>query len=119
MSDFRGGIVILDFWATWCGPCQRLAPILAEIEEEYSSKGVAVVGVNQRESAGTVRSFVEKHGLKSLMLLDKKGSVGGNYGATGLPTLVIVDQEGNVRETIRGFYPEMKDRIVQAIEPLL
>jgi len=111
--------VILDFWATWCGPCQRLTPILAEIEEEYSSKGVAVVGVNQRESASTVRSFVEKHGLKSLMLLDKKGSVGGNYGATGLPTLVIVDQEGNVRETIRGFYPEMKDRIVQAIEPLL
>lgn len=111
--------MILDFWATWCAPCKALAPILSEIEAEYASKGVRVVGVNQRESADRVRKFAQRNGYKTMILLDRDGSVGSAYAATSLPTLVIIDREGNVRQTIRGYRSDVKQLIEAEIEPLL
>ncbi len=111
--------MILDFWATWCSPCRELMPILSEIEEEYASKGVKVIGINQRESRDRVRKFVRANDYRGLVLLDEDGSVAADYSAVSLPTLVIIDKAGKVQQTIRGLYPDMKERIVAEIEPLL
>lgn len=119
LSDFRGQVVILDFWATWCGPCQGLAPILAGIEEKYASQGLKVIGINQRQTRSVVAEFVKENGYKTLILLDTDGSVGASYGIAAFPTLVIIDKEGKERETIRGLYPDMRERIENAITPLL
>jgi thiol-disulfide isomerase/thioredoxin len=94
-------------------------PILNEIEEEYASKGVKVIGINQRESPDKVRRFVRENDYEALILLDRDGSVGSDFSAMSLPTVVIADKQGTVRQTIRGLYPDMKDRIKAEIEPLL
>lgn len=119
LSDFRGQVVVLDFWATWCGTCKELAPILAEIEEKYASRGVKVIGINQRQRKSVVEDFAKRNNYKAQILLDSNGAVSAKYGATALPMVVIIDREGNVRETIRGLYPDMKKRIETEIEPLL
>ena len=119
LSDLRGHVVILDFWATWCGPCRRLAPILAGIEEKYASQGLKVIGINQRESKSVVSEFAKANGYKTLILLDTDGSVGASFGVAAFPTLVIVCKDGHQHETIRGLYPDMQERIESAITPLL
>ena len=67
-------IVILDFWATWCGPCVRAMPITDKIAKQYASKGVVLYAVNQKEDAKTVRGFLSKHKLKLNVLLDSKAA---------------------------------------------
>ena len=111
--------MILDFWATWCGPCRRLAPILAGIEEKYASQGLKVIGINQRENKSVVAEFAKANGYKTQILLDTDGSVGASYGIAAFPTLVIICKEGHQHETIRGLYPDMEARIENAITPLL
>ncbi len=119
LSDYKGRVVILDFWATWCGPCRELMPILARLEREYGSKGVAVIGLNQRERASRVKEFVRRNGYKAEILLDEDGSVASDFDAVSLPTVVVIDREGSVQVTIRGLYPDMKERLEAEIEPLL
>ncbi len=112
-------MVILDFWATWCAECKKLIPILGAIEKQYASRDVTVIGINERESQSVVEKFAKQNSFKAEILLDADGSVAAKYEVTGLPTLVILDTEGNAVKTIVGFYPDMQKRLEREIEPLL
>ncbi len=95
LSDLRGKIVVLDFWATWCPPCEIQAPILDRIARKHPDD-VVVLGINVGESPGVIKRHVPTKGLSYPMLADLEGEVQGLYGAGTLPTLVLVDREGNV-----------------------
>jgi len=96
-SHLGKDVVILDFWATWCGPCVRVMPTLEEIANEYKARGVKLYSVNQREDAETISRFLAQQEINVTVALDSEGKVGDAFGVMNFPTMVIVDQQGVVQ----------------------
>ncbi len=112
-------VVILDFWATWCGPCRAALPGLVEISNEYQKKGVLLRAVDLREKADTVRAFLKTANLKLSVLMDEDGSVSDQYHVAGIPQTVIVGKDGAIQAIHIGYSPENKDRLRQELDALL
>lgn len=104
LSDFKGKVVILDFWATWCGPCVIEIPHFIELYEQYKAQGFAMVGISlDRQGVGIVKSFVQKHGVNYPILM-ADGRVDRAYGGiTSIPTTFVIDRIGNVRRKYIGY----------------
>ena len=96
LSDFKGKVVFLNFWATWCGPCRIEMPSMQEVYTLLKHRGFEIVAVNLQENRKTVQKFVDEMGLTFTILLDSNGRVGSMYGARSIPTTYIIDREGNV-----------------------
>ncbi len=91
-GDYRGKLVLLDFWATWCVPCQAERPYIAAAREKYADRGLVVVGVPlDTGSAGKVRDFVEKHGMVWDQLYQNASAAAGKYGVTEIPAAFLID----------------------------
>jgi thiol-disulfide isomerase/thioredoxin len=118
LDDYKGEIVILDFWATWCGPCRMSMPMLDDIQEEYTGK-MSVLAVNLQEPKGVVREYILENGLNSKVLLDQDGSVGREYGAAAIPLQLLIDQNGIIRLIMNGFHPSMGAQFRNEINKLL
>lgn len=96
MSELKGHPVILDFWATWCGPCQAEAPIVNGIAQRYRDRGLVVVGVNTSDEAGLAERFVKKKNLSFPIVFDEGNTIAKSFNVANLPTLVVIDKEGKV-----------------------
>jgi thiol-disulfide isomerase/thioredoxin len=96
LSDFRGKVVFLNFWATWCGPCRFEMPSMEKLYQRLKAKGLEIVAVNLQEDRSSVQRFVNENGLSFPVLLDTAGRIGATYGARSIPTTYIVDREGFV-----------------------
>ena len=96
LSSLRGRPVVLDFWATWCGPCQAEAPIVNAIAERYKDRGLAVVGVNTSDEDGLAARFVRKKGLGFPIVYDENNTIAKQYNVSNLPTLVVVSKSGKI-----------------------
>jgi thiol-disulfide isomerase/thioredoxin len=97
LLDFRGNYVVLNFWASWCGPCRTETPLLQDFHTGNASKNVIVVGINQQEDIRTARDFAEEFEVSYPVLLDLTGQVSEGYRvSTGLPVTVILDPDGVV-----------------------
>jgi peroxiredoxin/outer membrane lipoprotein-sorting protein len=106
LSAERGKVVMLDFWATWCGPCRMQMPAVDKLYQEFKSKGLVVFAVNQREPADRAKAFVQKNSYTTTTLLDSEGEVGRQYGVRGIPTLVIIGRDGTIVAHWVGVHPE-------------
>jgi thiol-disulfide isomerase/thioredoxin len=110
LSFFRGEkVVVLDFWATWCGPCRMAMPGLQTLHEELKDRGVLLVSVNQSEPAERVRGFIERKKYTFRTVLDRDGEVGNRYGIRAIPVVVVVDKKGLVRGLQVGYTFEDKE----------
>lgn len=96
LSEKRGDIVILDFWATWCGPCRIAMPVLSRVSKEFAAQGVRLYGVDLEEGPTTIKAYLERQGLDVTVALDRDGSIAELYKVTGIPQTVIIDREGKV-----------------------
>jgi thiol-disulfide isomerase/thioredoxin len=96
LASLRGHPVILDFWATWCGPCQAESPIVNTIAQRYKDRGLAVVGVNTSDEDGLAAYYVKKKGLGFPMVYDEGNTIAKRYGVTTLPTLIVVSKTGKI-----------------------
>jgi thiol-disulfide isomerase/thioredoxin len=97
LSELRGSAVLLDFWATWCGPCRAEAPIVDRISRRWQDKGVVVVGVNTDTlDQGDPREFAIKHGLTYPIVHDGEGYASREFEVDSLPTLVVVSRTGKI-----------------------
>jgi len=119
LKEFAGkSVVILDFWATWCGPCKASLPALNEFRRSHQGKGVEVLSVNLGEPAAAVNDFVTREGYSLWVLLDSDSSVAGAYGVQGIPTLVVIDKNGNVRQKFVGYDPQLESKLEETIAAL-
>jgi thiol-disulfide isomerase/thioredoxin len=112
-------IVLLDFWATWCGPCRAAMPTLAEISRDYAGKGVKYFAVNLREDQAKIRGYLKETKLDIAVPLDKDGSIAKKYGVRGIPTMVIVGKDGKVKKVHVGSSPNLKSELTRALDELL
>jgi len=97
LSDFRAQVVVLNFWATWCPPCQKELPDLEATYEAYKERGLVVLGIAVQESAGLVGPYVEGIGLTYRVGLDEQGRLMKRFRIPGLPTTIVVDRQGIIR----------------------
>ncbi len=117
LEDFRGKIVMLDFWATWCGPCRLTMPVLEKLQKEYS-KDLVLLAVNLGEEPESVRSYVKAQNITSTVLLDQDGNVGQAYQSESIPMQVVIDKKGVVRRVTVGYSSRLADQLRSAIEDL-
>ena len=105
LSDFRGKPVMLNFWASWCGPCREEMPYIQQVYAEWSDRGLVVLAVNIGESSTTVKEFVQSYGLSFSVLLDTKQDVAQKYNIQAIPTTFFIDKDGIIQVKITGAFP--------------
>jgi thiol-disulfide isomerase/thioredoxin len=118
-SASRGRILLLDFWATWCGPCIQAMPQVERIAQEFRDRGVQLVAVNLQEAPERIVAMLERHKLTPTVALDRDGAVAEKYGANAIPQTVIIDREGNVVRLFVGGGPHLGDQLKDALNALL
>jgi peroxiredoxin len=96
LQQYRGKVVFLNFWATWCIPCREEMPGLEQLHQKYQSEGLVVLAIDLKESAEQVKTFFQKHGLSFPSLLDQQGSVFRDYLVAGMPTTYLIGREGKL-----------------------
>lgn len=101
LSEAKGKVVIINFWATWCGPCCNELPAFQKLNDEYGDK-LQIVAVDYGESKKEVNDFIKENGYTFPFALDKDGSVSALYPSDGIPYTVIIDKEGIIRQTFTG-----------------
>jgi thiol-disulfide isomerase/thioredoxin len=117
-TDFKGKVVILDFWATWCPPCRAEIPGLIELQKKYAAQGLAVVGVSVDEAGlKTVKAFSDKNGINYPVVLTDNKIVDAYGGIDGLPTTFIIDRNGHIVKQHLGFTAQAE--FEEEITPLL
>jgi peroxiredoxin len=120
LSDHKGKVIVLDFWATWCGPCVRALPELLKATSGFNQNKVALFAVNQGESSKVISNFLKKKQLKALsVIMDETRMIGGDYKVKGIPKTVVIDQKGIIRHVHVGFSANMGDQLESEIESLL
>jgi len=119
LSDYRGKkVVILDFWATWCGPCRAAMPLIQSFYDK-NKKNVEVLSINEQESSDRVNAFLKQTGYTYRVLLDKDGKVESSYRVYGIPTLFVVDKDGDLRHKSVGYRPDLEQQLTEIITPLI
>jgi thiol-disulfide isomerase/thioredoxin len=113
LSSLRGKVVVLDFWATWCGPCRLLAPKLSALQGRYGAQGLRVVGVTT-DAAEKAALFAQRVNMRYPVAVDPKGETSRAYDVSALPTLFVIDKRGVVRDVAVG-YDEGREAQIEAL----
>jgi thiol-disulfide isomerase/thioredoxin len=118
VSDYKGKVVLLNFWATWCPPCRAEMPDLVKLQREYAKQGLQIVGVTYPpETVKEVQRFVRKLGVNYPIALGTKETKSLFAQTETLPITVVIDRAGKVRDTIEGIL--LPDEFDQRVKPLL
>jgi len=105
LSEFRGKVVLLNFWASWCGPCRQEMPLLNSLHKKYKKLGFAVMGINVEEDSRKAKQIVKEVGIKFPILFDTENKVSDLYDVSAMPSTIIIDRSGNMRYLHKGYKP--------------
>lgn len=119
LSELRGQVVLVNFWATWCGPCREEMPELARLYEKYRAAGFTLLGVNIDDDAGKALALAAKLGLSFPILLDTDKQVSKAWQLSTMPSTVLIDRDGRVRYVHRGYRAGTAEVYDQQIRELL
>ena len=119
LSGYRGNLVLLNFWATWCGPCREEMPSMEQLSRYFGGQGLAVVAVNQKESAALVNKFMRSHGLSFTTPLDPDGRVAASYRVYGIPITYLIDANGQAIGLKSGSRDWASREIIEAFRKLI
>jgi peroxiredoxin len=117
VSAHKGSIVLMNFWATWCPPCQEEMPALEQLYRRDAERGLVILGIDQGESSLTAAKFARDHGVTFPILVDADQQYASSYVSIGLPTTVIVGRDGHVVKGIDG--AQTLAQFQALVEPLL
>lgn len=119
LSEYRGDVVMINFWATWCGPCRQEMPLLDELYSRYQRVGFSLLGVNIDDDSGKAMKMVSDLGVTFPVLFDSGKEVSRLYEVEAMPVTVIVDREGTVRHVHHGYKPGYEQAYLEQIRALL
>ena len=103
VADFRGNVVYLDFWASWCGPCRQSLPFMNELHKELAGKGLTIFAVSVDKTADDARGFLTKYPAQFTTAVDIAGACPKSYELQGMPSSYLIDRKGVVRAVHEGF----------------
>ncbi len=119
LSEFRGDVVMINFWATWCGPCRQEMPLLNELYVRYERVGFNLLGVNIDDDSRRAMQMIEELGVSFPVLFDARKEVSKLYNVEAMPVTVLVDREGIVRYVHLGYKPGYEDKYLDQVRSLL
>jgi thiol-disulfide isomerase/thioredoxin len=118
LSERKGRVVVLEFWATWCGPCLQSMPLVEGVVREFADRDVELVAVNLEEQPGVVKSLLDRHKLKVPVALDRDGVVAAKYAVTAIPQTVVIDRDGKVVRLFVGGGKATADSLHKVLQTL-
>ena len=119
LQEQRGQVVLVNFWATWCGPCRQEMPQLNKLYDKYRAAGFVLLGVNVDDNSARASEVAQKLGLRFPVLLDSDKAVSRLYDLSTMPTTVLIDREGRVRHVHNGYLEGYEDLYDKEIRGLL
>jgi len=119
LSEHRGEVVMINFWATWCGPCRQEMPLLNRIHEKYRKAGFTLLGVNIDDNSANALAMAKKLGVTFPILFDAEKRISRLYDVDGMPSTVLIDRDGKVRYIHRGYRAGYEDLYEMQIRELL
>jgi peroxiredoxin len=119
LSEYRGDVVMINFWATWCGPCRQEMPLLDELYSRYQRVGFNLLGVNIDDDSSPAMAMIDELGVSFPVLFDSSKEVSRLYRVDAMPVTIIVDREGNVRHVHQGYKPGYEQQYLDQVRALL
>ena len=119
LSEYRGDVVMINFWATWCGPCRQEMPLLNDLYTRYNRVGFSLLGVNIDDDSSRALEMAEELGVSFPVLFDERKEVSKLYQVEAMPVTVLVDREGKVRHVHLGYKPGYEEKYLTQIRALL
>jgi peroxiredoxin len=119
LADLKGQIVLVNFWASWCGPCRKEMPILEQLNHQYHNKGVTLIGVNVEPDSAAATAWLKATPVSFPILYDVDSKVSKLYEVQGMPNTVILDRKGVVRYIHRGYSPGAENEYLDQIRTLI
>jgi thiol-disulfide isomerase/thioredoxin len=119
LTAYKGHVVLVDFWASWCAPCRESFPWLNEMQQKKSAKGLIIIGVNVDENPEDAKQFLKKYPALFTLLFDPKGKYASYYNIPGMPTTLLFDRKGVLQHTHSGFKKKKVQEYEQIIEQAL
>lgn len=119
LSELRGEVVMINFWASWCGPCRQEMPLLDELYSQYQPLGFTILGVNVEEDSSQARQMLEETPVTFPVVFDNKSAVSKLYKVVAMPSTVLVDRDGNIRYLHQGYKPGYEETYQQQVRALI
>lgn len=119
LKEYRGKVVLVNFWASWCGPCRQEMPLLDKIQKRYEPAGFTVLGVNVEGKRDKAMKIARKVNVSFPLLIDQGQHVSEAYGVDAMPFTVLVDRNGRVAYVHRGYKPGEESQYVDKLKELL
>jgi thiol-disulfide isomerase/thioredoxin len=119
LSEHRGEVVMINFWASWCAPCRQEMPLLEEMYKKYSDLGFVLLGVNVEEDSSKATELLRDIPVSFPILYDNKNDVTKLYKVVAMPSTVMVDRDGNMRYLHRGYLPGYEAEYIKQIKELV
>jgi len=119
LSSYKGKVVILNFWATWCPPCRAEMPSMETLYQRFKNQGLEILAVDIGEIPSKVQQFISQNAYTFPVLLDKDNKISSQYGIRAIPTTYIIDREGRIISMIVGSIRWDNPKVIAAFEALL
>jgi peroxiredoxin len=119
LSEFRGDVVMINFWATWCGPCRQEMPILNDLYLKYRDKGFTLLGVNVEKNNSKAANMIRDLRVVYPVLFDQQSEVSKLYKVDDMPSTILVDRDGKIRYLHNGYVSGTEDQYVREVRELM
>jgi len=119
LAAYRGKVVYLDFWASWCNPCRQSFPWMNQLQSAYRNAGLVVIGVNVDRERDLAQDFLHKIPAEFDIVYDPEGEIARHFDFKDMPTAILIDRSGHTRYVHAGFFPEKRGEYLAHIRALL
>lgn len=119
LSEYRGQVVMLNFWASWCGPCRQEMPLLEQLFQRYQPMGFTILAVNVEDSSGDALKMLKDVSVNFPVLFDSDNRISDTYGIEAMPSTILVDRDGNMRFAHVGYMPGYENDYDREIKTLV